>query len=93
MAVKKGLIPKEIATRRKQGFAPSMGLWMQNEWKEIAEQVLDPVVSRNYTGIFDPRYVQSVLTQPYLNSNEIFCMMTFVIWHRIYIDNENIHLL
>jgi asparagine synthase (glutamine-hydrolysing) len=86
MAVKKGLVPKEIALRRKQGFGAPITSWMQKEWKEIVPQILDPVVTKGYTGLFDKERVRSYIDDPYLNSGRIFALMTFVMWYRMYMD-------
>jgi len=88
MVIKKELVPKEIALRKKQGFGAPIESWLKGEWQEAVNQQLDDVIARNYTGIFDPNEVKSLLREPYLNSNKLFAMMVFVAWHRIYIDGE-----
>ena len=86
MAVKKRLIPKEIALRNKQGFGAPIESWMKAEWKEMVAQTLDPVITKNYTGLFDAPHVKSLVSKPYVNSNKIFALMTFVMWYRMYIE-------
>jgi asparagine synthase (glutamine-hydrolysing) len=86
MAVKKGLIPKEIALRSKQGFGAPIEAWMKTEWKETIAQTLDPIITKNYTNLFDPQYVKSLISEPYLNSNKIFALIAFVIWYRLYVE-------
>ena len=90
MAVKKGLIPREIATRKKQGFGAPIESWMQKEWKEIVPQVLDPVVSKGYTGLLDRDEVRSLIQDPYLNSSKLFALVTFVMWYRLYIEEARV---
>ena len=90
MAVSKGLVPREIASRRKQGFGAPIESWMQKEWKEVVPQVLDPVVSKGYTGIFDRDSVGSLVADPYVNSSKLFALMTFVLWYRIYIEEARL---
>jgi asparagine synthase (glutamine-hydrolysing) len=88
MAVKKGLIPKEIAFRKKQGFGAPIEAWMQRDWKDVVSNVLDPVVSKGYTKLFDPEKVRSLMSDPYLNSSKLFSLIAFIVWYRMYIDNE-----
>jgi asparagine synthase (glutamine-hydrolysing) len=90
MAIKKGLVPREIALRKKQGFGAPIESWMKGEWKDGLSQLLDPVITKNYTGLFDPEHVKSLVAEPYLNSNKLFALMTFVIWHRIYVDGDKV---
>jgi len=88
MVLKKGLVPREIATRKKQGFGAPIEAWMRKDWKEMVSVMLDPVISNGYTGLFDAQRVKSIVADPYLNSNMIFALMTFVSWYRIYLDGE-----
>lgn len=90
MAVKKGLIPKEIALRKKQGFGAPITSWMQKEWKDIVPHVLDPVVANGYTGLFDGEKVRSYMDDPYLNSGKLFSLITFVLWYRMYVEEERL---
>jgi asparagine synthase (glutamine-hydrolysing) len=91
MVVRKGLIPREIAMRKKQGFGAPIEAWMKGEWKEMVSQVLDPLVTKNYTGLFDADHVRSLAAEPYLNSNKLFSLITFVLWHRMYVDGEKMN--
>jgi asparagine synthase (glutamine-hydrolysing) len=88
MAVQKGLVPKEIAYRKKQGFGAPIESWFQKEWKELTTQVLDPVVTKGYTKIFDQERVKSLMREPYVNSNKLFALIVFVIWYKMYIDGD-----
>ncbi len=88
MAVKKGLIPKEIAFRKKQGFGAPIESWMQRQWKEVVSSALDPVVTKGYTGMFDREKVQSLMEDPYLNSNKLFSLVVFVTWYKMYVEND-----
>lgn len=88
MAVEKGLIPREIAYRSKQGFGAPIEAWMQNQWKDVVSQTLDPVVSNGYTGLFDGQRVKALMSDPYLNSNKLFALMVFVMWYGIYAEGN-----
>ena len=91
MAVKKGLIPSEIALRKKQGFGAPIESWMQKEWKERVPQILDPVVTSGYTGLFDGGAVKSLLDDPYLNSSKLFALVTFVLWYKMYVEEARVN--
>jgi len=88
MVVKKGLLPSGIANRKKQGFGAPVETWLKGSWKEFTNELLDPVVSRGYTRLFDREYVRKLLSEPYLNSNRLFSLATFVLWHKIYVDGQ-----
>jgi len=88
MAVAKGLVPSEIAHRKKQGFGAPLESWMRGSWKELTAQALDPVVSHGYTGLFDAEKVKRFLSDPYLYSNRLFALTVFVTWYRMYIDGQ-----
>ena len=90
MAVKKGLIPREIAMRKKQGFGAPIESWMKKEWKEIVPQVLDPIITSGYTGLFDKEEVRSLIQDPYLNSSKLFALITFVIWYKMYVEDARV---
>jgi asparagine synthase (glutamine-hydrolysing) len=91
MAGEKELIPRAIAMRKKQGFGAPIESWMKGEWKEMVGQVLDPLVTKSYTGLFDSDRVRSLMSNPYVNSNKLFSLVTFVLWHRMYVDGESLH--
>jgi len=88
MAVKKGLVPKEIAYRKKHGFGAPLEAWMQNDWRDFTSQALDPVISKNYTGFFDRERVRQLESNPFVNSNRIFSLVVFVQWYKMYIEEE-----
>lgn len=90
MALCKNLIPREIVRRKKQGFGSPIESWMKKEWKELLGQVLDPVVTKNYTGLFDIEHVKSLVREPYLNSDKLFSLVTFVLWHKMYMEGDKI---
>lgn len=91
MVVKKNLIPANIALRKKQGFGAPIDSWFNGSWKEMTAQLLDPVVTSNYTGIFDRQYVRKLMAEPYLNSSRLFALTTFILWHKAYLDSDRIN--
>ncbi|HUI00833.1 MAG TPA: asparagine synthase (glutamine-hydrolyzing) [Nitrososphaerales archaeon] len=88
MAVQKELVPREIAYRRKQGFGAPLESWSKGSWRDLMSQALDPVVSNNYTGLFDGATVKKFLGDPYLYSNRLFALTVFVYWYRMYIEEQ-----
>ncbi|MDA4122236.1 MAG: asparagine synthase (glutamine-hydrolyzing) [Thaumarchaeota archaeon] len=90
MAVRKGLIPREIAYRKKQGFGAPLEAWMRKDWRDLTSSALDPVVSRGYTGLFDPSKVRQLLADPYVNSNRLFSLIVFLQWYKMYVEEEKV---
>jgi asparagine synthase (glutamine-hydrolysing) len=92
MVVSKGLVPKEIAMRKKQGFGAPIMDWMQRkEWKEVVSSVLDPMINnKSENRLFDRDYVKSLMVEPYLNSSKLFALITFGVWHRIYVEEDRV---
>jgi asparagine synthase (glutamine-hydrolysing) len=85
MVVEKGLLPSSIANRRKQGFGAPIEGWMQKEWREVVAQGLDPLLTGRIR-TFDVAEVKKLASDPYVNSNKLFALIVFVIWHRIYME-------
>ena len=87
------LLPKEIITKRKQGFMIPLGSWLQTELKDLTLDLLSKrsVKKRNY---FNWECVQWMLREHYEGrqnfADQIWALMTLEIWHRIYIDNKPI---
>lgn len=82
-------LPKEITERRKHGFTVPINQWLDGELKDIVSQMLsESSVHREY---FRYKYIQNMLTnktskQDY--SHKLWALLTFEIWHRLYIDND-----
>jgi asparagine synthase (glutamine-hydrolysing) len=87
MVVRKGLLPASIANRRKQGFGAPVESWMQKEWREVVAQGLDPLLSGRIRTI-DASEIRKLMSDPYLNSNKLFALIVFVIWHGIYMEQS-----
>ena len=87
MVVRKGLLPASIANRKKQGFGAPIEAWMRGEWKEVVSQTLDPILSGKMS-LFDRDAVEKLVGRPYVNSNKLFALMVFVLWHEMYIESD-----
>jgi asparagine synthase (glutamine-hydrolysing) len=90
MAIERRLIPKEIALRKKQGFGAPIEIWLRGEWKEVVRQLIDPESSRACRDYFDREAIERLLREPYLNSNKIFAVSTFLLWHEQYLERESV---
>jgi asparagine synthase (glutamine-hydrolysing) len=88
MVAKRNLLPHDIAFRKKQGFGAPVHNWIRKEWKEMVDQILDPVITKNYAGFFNKEYVKSMLREPYLNSNRLFSLIIFLVWYKLYIERD-----
>ena len=90
MVVQKGLLPSSIANRKKHGFGAPIETWMKGEWQEVVKQQLDPVLTKNYTGLFNKDYVRKLLGDPYLYSNRLFGLTVFLTWYKMYVERGEI---
>ena len=88
MVGKKNLIPSSIAFRKKQGFGAPIDTWFRGSWREMTAQLLDPIVSDNYNGLFDREHVRRMLDEPYLKSSRLFALTTFILWYKSYIEGD-----
>lgn len=88
--LKKGvahLLPPEIINHKKQGFVGPMSIWLQNDLKEYALEILSESTLRRH-GLFNPKTVSNILeehfTRKETHSTLIWALMVFETWHRMY---------
>lgn len=86
MAVSKELVPPEIAHRKKRGFGVPLVNWMTGEWRELANDVLDPIISGKEKGFFDATTVKRTLERPDLYSTRLFALVVFSLWQKEYLQ-------
>jgi len=87
------LLSPEIIDRKKHGFDVPISQWIRSELKNYIQEMLSEstVVKRGY---FRYEYIKSILDRH--NSQredwswQIWSLLNFEIWHRIFIDGENI---
>lgn len=84
MALDKGLLPKEVVSRRKVGFGPPVAKWFGKEWHDFSSQVVEKAST---TGLFDRNCLHNLLTDRHLNSTKIFGLTAFTLWYGQYIEN------
>lgn len=88
MAVKKGLVPPEIAYRKKHGFTAPVRSWVQKEWKEVTNQLLDPFAMKDYGRVLNAEMLKTVLSDPRRNSGKIFAIIVFMLWYKMYLESD-----
>ena len=86
----KGLIPDRIINRKKHGFTVPIAEWMQNGLKEYVTNLL----SReriNSMGFWNFEYIEKLMEQNLNNEfykRQLWTIVTFEIWHKIFIEQE-----
>lgn len=81
------LLPRDHIYRKKRGFAVPVGEWLKGEWLDRLERKLEsnPAID----AWFDPRALPDLFALQRNKgsvSREIFCLMQFAIWHRLFIE-------
>ncbi|MBV9303343.1 MAG: asparagine synthase (glutamine-hydrolyzing) [Acidobacteriaceae bacterium] len=88
----KPLLPASILNKRKLGFNPPIGTWLNGELHNLADELLS---SRriNERGLFRASAVQDLLNRHASRSRDhslhIWALMVLELWFRLYIDGEN----
>lgn len=88
----KNILPNRILTAKKAGFIPNMFSWYKNILREIALQTMeDNILIKN--NVIKKDFIYRVLKQkpdPKLITyyNLIFKMLSYHIWHKLYIENN-----
>jgi asparagine synthase (glutamine-hydrolysing) len=83
-----GTLPKEILTRRKQGFSIPLDTWLRTTLREFVHTHLAESALRR-VGLFNPRSVAKILReheQGVINhETRIWTLLIFMLWHDLYI--------
>jgi asparagine synthase (glutamine-hydrolysing) len=84
------LLPPEILTRKKQGFAIPMSYWFRNAWAGYASETLESSQAQQ-RGIFNPEYVHNLLkahkdTNLVDHSSTIWSLLCLELWFQTYVD-------
>jgi len=89
------LLPAEVVYREKKGMMVPVKYWFQKELKSYAKKVLSPKRIKE-VGIFSPAYIKDLLADnlEFEHRNniglKIWMLITFDIWHRIFIEGQRI---
>ncbi len=89
------MLPVEILTRRKQGFAVPIKHWFRGDLTGYASDLLDSPRARQ-RGIFNPQFIRDLLkahaTTSWVNYSEaIWALLCLELWFQVYIDKPSIH--
>ena len=90
------MLPPEILTRRKQGFAAPIKHWFRGDLTSYASELLESPRARQ-RGIFNPQFIRDVLkshaTTSWVNYSEaIWALLCLELWFQAYIDEPSNHL-
>jgi asparagine synthase (glutamine-hydrolysing) len=84
-----GLLPPDILSRRKQGFAVPLGVWFRGRLREVFSDVLLSPDSRA-RGYFDRRFVDRLIREHTAGRRDhtlrLWALVVFELWHRAYVD-------
>jgi asparagine synthase (glutamine-hydrolysing) len=86
-----GLVPRKIIQRKKHGFAVPVGHWFRTIYKEyIRETLLAPDAMRR--GYFNEETLRRLIDEHQSGKRDhghrLWALLTFEMWHRIFIDQE-----
>ena len=89
----RGILPREILTRKKMGFPVPFGIWMRGPHAELARAVLLDRRSRE-RGIIDPPAIERLLQAHVAGQTEgadaIWSLLNLEIWYRTFIDGDGV---
>lgn len=86
-------LPRELVTRRKQGFGFPLGVWMRTDWREFVTNLF--AESRFVElGLFDPLYLKRLLNEHVSgrvdHSFRLWILINLEIWYRLYLEGETV---
>ena len=83
------ILPKKIIKRKKMGFNPPTGIWINQDWKELVDEYLSRDVV-DHRGYFDYKSVEKILRAHKSGkknlSLKIYSLIFLEEWQRTYID-------
>ena len=87
-------VPRSILRRKKTGFPVPYELWLKRELKDVLSDLLTDrrSVERGY---FSRKQIQTLLDQNSNGANhskELFSLATLELWHRLFIDGQQVTL-
>jgi asparagine synthase (glutamine-hydrolysing) len=90
------MLPPEILTRRKQGFAAPIKHWFRGDLTSFASDLLESPKARQ-RGIFNPQFIHDVLkshakTSLVNYSEAIWALVCLELWFQVYIDEPPTHI-
>jgi len=88
----KKLLPHEILMKPKAGFSPPMNQWLREYLKGLdVNEIMSPSIKK--AGFFDLASVENIfeeyLKNPQRSNYGPYMLLSFAVWHRLYIDKFN----
>lgn len=87
--IMKGRLPEEVLSRKKLGFNPPMGIWLQSDRLGLIDGWLNPDLIRR-RGLFDPEEVRRIVDEHQSRRRDhglaIWSLVVFEQWMRSYLD-------
>jgi len=87
----KGILPDSILFRKKRGFSTPLSVWLRKDLRQFTHSIFTKE-RVEATNILDYKGVQSLLTEHLSrkvnNQGVLFALLTFVLWHERYIQQD-----
>ncbi|WEG13791.1 asparagine synthase (glutamine-hydrolyzing) [Pullulanibacillus sp. KACC 23026] len=85
----RGIVPESILYRKKLGFPVPIRVWLKNELYEwartiIRESATDDLINKSYVY----KLLDDHLHDKQDNSRKIWTILVFMIWHKIYVEDQ-----
>lgn len=86
-----GTLPKDVIDHKKMGFPVPIALWFRRELKEFLHDILLSPEAKG-RGFLQPEYVRRIVEKHVRGvrdySEQLWCLLNFELWNRLYIDPE-----
>ncbi len=86
----KGVLPREILERRKQGFGVPLSVWFRGDLRSLFSDVLLSATARQ-RGYFDDAFIERLVREHVAGRRDhtlrLWGLVVFELWHRAYLDN------
>src|SRR3989338_9421187 len=87
----KGILPDSILFRKKRGFSTPLSVWLRKDLRQFTHSIFTKE-RVEATNILDYKGVHSLLTEHLSrkvnNQGVLFALLTFVLWHERYIQQD-----
>src|SRR6476661_5443613 len=88
----RGILPREVLTKKKMGFNPPLPQWINGELKPVIREFLSPAAIER-RGLFRPDAVQKLLRDHAENRRDnalkIWSLLMIEVWQRMYFDKQS----
>jgi len=88
----KDRLPKEIINREKQPFLVPLNKWYEEKLKEIAPQIFEQ--SEVFKKYFDIKAIRDIAEKyeksKFYYGRQIWALLSFALWHKMYIERDNL---